>query len=399
MRILHINDYYEKIGGTEVYLYSLKSEFTKLGHEIFIFSHSRTINGSSTNVFIHKENNNKIIRHIFLNYFDPFLYYYLIRLLNKINPDIVHLHNCNKYLLTIVYAIKRKKIPIVQTVHDFGIICPTKKYVTIRQEICNSKFGFQCVQEGCISIFEYAYSSIPKLIKKHILRTKIDIFLTPSNVLNETIEREKLKTVVYLPNFTAIPNSEYKKNSSKNILFIGSITKNKGLDCLLSAYKIILQKIPDAKLEIYGTGGYEKEIKHKAKNMKLNNIFFHGRVSDDEIKKAYINSRLVAVPSIWVENSPIVVYEAMSYGKPVIASRIGGIPELVQDGQTGFLFNPNDANEFAEKTIQLLRDDKLTEFMGRNAQQIILTKFNKELHIAKLMGLYSDTIKKNQNWK
>ena len=115
---------------------------------------------------------------------------------------------------------------------------------------------------------------------------------------------------------------------------------------------------------------------------------FHGVVSHDDLAELYSKASVVVLPSVVAENCPLVVLEAMASGRAVIGSRIGGIPELVVENETGLLFNPRETNELSEKIIHLLLDREMAERMGRSGRKRVERKFSAEVHVRRILDLY-----------
>jgi glycosyltransferase involved in cell wall biosynthesis len=115
---------------------------------------------------------------------------------------------------------------------------------------------------------------------------------------------------------------------------------------------------------------------------------FRGHLGGIDLEAAIRGAALIVVPSEWHENSPISILEAMAYGKPIVASNIGGIPELVREGKTGLLFDPGNADQLANKITMLLGNRGLREAFGRNARKIVEVEHSLNAHGSALISLY-----------
>ena len=201
------------------------------------------------------------------------------------------------------------------------------------------------------------------------------------------------KDIVYLPNFVKLeesnPQFQFKEIS---ICYVGRLSYEKGIESLIEAVKDL-----DVKLKIIGEGPLKENLKLKVKNEKLNNIDFLGYKSGDVLKNEIKNSIAVILPSRWYENNPRAVLEAFALGKPVIGARIGGIPELVSDGVTGYTFKPDNIEDLREKILDLIeKTDKIVQ-MGRNVRGFVEENFNPEKHYKELMKIYQ--IAREKQWK
>ncbi len=166
-------------------------------------------------------------------------------------------------------------------------------------------------------------------------------------------------------------------------LYFGRLSYEKGLETLLKAW----EKIDGIKLIIVGTGPLRDLVVHET-NDNLN-MEYVGYKQGNELKELIKKSSFVIVPSEWYENNPMTIIEAFSYGKPVIASKIGGIPELVIEGKTGFLFKTSNATELVEKVKQANNISTIQyQSLAKNTTEFSENNFDKERHYEQLMNVY-----------
>lgn len=169
MRILHINDTYKTVGGTEVYLNSVSSTFKEKGHEIFRFSIDDEEDTEESNLLVYrdifKRNPSK---YIFWYYLNPSLYNRLQKWIKKVNPDIIHIHINGKFASSILLALNGNSIPVVQTVHDSALICPISSCINSQGVPCEGGLGIKCPRNGCISWARYAYQRLPEYMKIYL---------------------------------------------------------------------------------------------------------------------------------------------------------------------------------------------------------------------------------------
>jgi glycosyltransferase involved in cell wall biosynthesis len=140
-----------------------------------------------------------------------------------------------------------------------------------------------------------------------------------------------------------------------------------------------------------GTGPDQKKLKQLIKSQKINNIELLGYLNQSKLSRTISNSSFIVVPSLWYENMPYSILEAFAHGKPVVASKIGGIPEIVRSGKNGFLVEPGKSKEFAKKIQFLWNRPKLLKKLGLRAKNDVENKYNSQMHYNKLMGLYKMT--------
>jgi glycosyltransferase involved in cell wall biosynthesis len=232
-------------------------------------------------------------------------------------------------------------------------------------------------------------------VLKYKLYTKfssnIDLFLAVSNFIKQKGIEGGLSPIETL--YLGITLPKYSKiKKGHNLLFVGRLAQSKGVDIAIQSMKIIINKFPDATLTIVGEGdeyGHLKEIVQKFKLEK--NIKFVGHHKINDVYTFYKESQIVLVPSVWEEPFGLVGVEALSIGRPVIASNIGGIPEWLEDGKSGYLVKPNNPNQIAKYVIKLLSDDNLLQTMSCNAHNSV-KKFSIKKHINLLENKYQEII-------
>jgi len=195
--------------------------------------------------------------------------------------------------------------------------------------------------------------------------------------------------IIYLPNFVDIeivqPSYEWEEES---IVYVGRLSYEKGLETLMDAVKGV-----SIKLKIIGDGPIRKELVEWVKKEGIGNVDFLGYMKGKQLYKEIKKSKAVVIPSEWYENNPRSVIEAFALGKPVIGARIGGIPELVKDNETGLTFEPGNAKDLKEKIKELLGNSSLLKKMGGNARRFVETELNPEKHYQKLMEIYQGVMR------
>lgn len=182
----------------------------------------------------------------------------------------------------------------------------------------------------------------------------------------------------YTPNFAG---GDY-------IVYFGRLVPGKGLFTLIKA----MEQIKEISLYIIGEGPLHKELQSFVKNSRLNNIRFLGYLSGRPLKEIMGNALFTVVPSECYETFGFVIAESFALGKPVIGSRLGAIPELIEDGVNGLLFEPGDAKELAFKIKYLLKNPSLIIQMGKNARKKVEEKFNPQIHYLRLIEIYERVI-------
>lgn len=394
MKICQITDLYPPyvIGGAEILVEAISNKLLEKGHEVTIITSAyekeviETIDGlkiyrvKPMNLYpLYKfQEQSAVIRpiwHLF-DLVNLISYKKIKSILIKENPDIVHIHNFKGLSPLIFKAVKDLKLPLVFTAHDYSLICLKTSLLKKNGEIC---------EEGNSLCKSY------NLIKKMIIADKPDVIISPSKFLIEKLKSHGLpnniKTIV-LPNAVKLNHSKINKNYDKvEFLYVGSLESHKGPQILIKAFKEIYND--DTKLHIVGKGSAEAELKKNASDDKR--IKFHGFLKGNDLMDLYKQANLMVIPSIWYDNSPMVIYESFMNSTPVIGSEIGGIPELVQDGYNGFLFKAGDFEELKEIMEYVIKNKTFLRRLEKNAYDSS-HEYDIEDHISKLETIYRELL-------
>jgi glycosyltransferase involved in cell wall biosynthesis len=350
MKLLYINTLYTpfKVGGAEKSVQILAESMAKAGHEVFVLSLSNK--KTSSNLL----NDVKVYYLNLKNFYWPFgdsknslafkPFWHLLDILNpfmaneveeffeKIDPDIIHTNNLMGFSTGVWSLAKKKNKKIVHTLRDYYLLCP---YTTMfkNQKNCNG----QCLE---CSIY-----SRPKRGKSNGVNSVVGI---SEYILNKHTEQGFFKNVVHsrvignsVKTGSIKENKQHFEKEKKEVVrfgFLGRIAPSKGVDLLIN----VASNLPQNKFELLIAGKGNKKYIDSLKKNNPQNVSFIGYV-DSASFLASIDYLLV--PSQWREPFGRVVIEAYAQGVPVIASRRGGLSEIVKNGITGYLFEPNDHNE------------------------------------------------------
>ena len=408
MKILLINKFLYPKGGAEIYTMATGNLLKRKGHEVLFWG------------MHHPENQEYSTRSYFVDYVDyerkenltnqlkaavNLLYSFkakanMKRLIEQERPDIVHLNNIYHQISpSILDVFAREDIPTVMTLHDYKLVCPSYLLLTDGKpcERCKGGNYYHCFFNTCTKdSYAKSFLNVVEMYLHHTILhiyEKVDIFISPSKFLKKKILEMGLKgKVIYLPNF--IDGLAQKPSfgwTEKSIVYFGRLSAEKGLFTLLDAVKDI-----EIQLKIIGDGPLAEELKLKASEDHISNVVFRGYKKGKELREEIEKSMIVIVPSECFENNPLSVIEAFALGKPVIGSRIGGIPELVRDGETGYTFSHGNAEDLREKIGFLLKDTKKIFEMGQKAREFVDGELNVEVHYTKLMDIYREAIRKRK---
>ena len=269
-----------------------------------------------------------------------------IRLLHDFRPDVVHLHNIHSYLSPHLAQLARQQdIRVVWTLHDYKLLCPTYNFLRKSQpcEAClTGKWPVvrhRCMKQSLPASL-LAYLEANRWSRPH-LQGLTDAFVCPSHFMKQKMEQggftaSKLHVV---HNFTTAPATPPQPREARNYcLYVGRLSPEKGVDTLLNA----ATRLPHLPLLIAGTGPQEEAL-HQRFGQHAH-IRFLGQCTPQKVDELMAGARMLVIPSVWYENNPLSLIEALAHGTPVVGSRMGGIPELLT-GANGLLVQPGNADD------------------------------------------------------
>ncbi len=322
----------------------------------------------------------------------------IARLIEEEKPDIAHLHNfAHQISPSILHVLQNHKVPAVMTMHDYKLVCPAYT-MSRRGEYCdkcrNGRY-YHCLSNKCIknSFAKSLLGSIEMYLHHNILNIYdiIRCFIAPSQFMMKLIKKMGFTgNVVYLPNFVEFEDLKPSHDSrEKSIVYFGRLSPEKGLNTLIKA----MTGVNGVFLKIIGDGPIKSDLERQVKTETLTNIRFLGYRSGGELKEEIRKSLFVVVPSECQENCPRAILEAFSLGRPVIGANIGGIPELIKEGETGYLFKSGEALDLREKIEMIAAQPERIIAMGKKARELVENTFDPTRHYTGLMNLYESAMK------
>lgn len=403
MKVLMVNKFYYVKGGSETYLFALKRLLEENGHEVIPFSMKDEKNYESEyeNYFIDNidytdkkivnkmKNASKIVYNFDANK-------KLRKLIKKTKPDIAHLHIFQHQLSpSILSVLKEENIPIVYTVHDLKPICLNYKMMN-GKGICEKCMGgkyYNCIKGKCVknsylfSLINVIEGYFHKMLKSY---DKIDKFITPSNFYRKKMIEAGFdeRRIIHVPNFIEINDFEPSYKFKDYFIYVGRLSEEKGIKTLIKAMKDVNRSC----LKIVGTGPIEDELKSIVNEEKITNIQFLGFKTGNELKEIVKNSKFMVITSEWYENGPMSVIEAMAYGKPIIGSNIGGIPEMIKNNVNGYIYETFNSNELSKCINKLLDSNNDIVSFGIKSRKTVEAYYNSQYHYDKIISIYNNIL-------
>ena len=366
MRILIVNYRYFISGGPEKYMFNIKKMLEDNGHEVIPFSiHSNKnveteyskyfvepIGGRDTTYFDEVKKTPKSIWQLLTrSIYSREVEKALKKEINDVKPDLVYIiHFVNKLSPSVITGANKMGVPVVLRLSDYFLLCPRFDFMYEKKvcEECLSKGYKSCIKKRCVkgSLFASVVRVFSMKFHKMInVYKNVYAFITPSEFLKKKLSLNGFeeKRIHCIPTFTASKTTIGKQQIGSYGLYFGRVTEEKGVETVIKAY----EKLPEYTVKIMGddTTDEAKRLKKYVENHKMKNVEFLGFKSGAELENVIKGARFTLIPSIWYDNLPNTALESFQYSKPVIASNIGSLPELVIDGENGYLFKPSNVED------------------------------------------------------
>lgn len=451
MRILLVNKFFYRKGGSETYLFALAEGLKAQGHEIAFFAMQHPKNEPSywNKYFVSEKDYNGDIS-VFRKVKEAATIAYSFEakrkfeaLLEEFQPDIIHLNLVHRQLtFSILDApyLKKHHVPVVYTAHDYSLICPVYTMINGKGEICDAcihgdyshvlknvctkgskaKSGLSYMEAEFLKL-HHSYDKIDRIIAcSQFMKSKLDEagYAAKTIAMQNFLTDSQMAMAVHTTNTHKFEDAE--AGARPYFLFFGRLSKEKGIFTLVKAFlqatgfvggnDIVrnndrdAQVLPDVwDLHIVGEGPERSAIEQlivSAGPQVASRIHLLGYKSGEDLQREVGNARFTVLSSEWRENMPYSGLESLAAQTPIIGARIGGIPELVEEGRTGFTFEPSSANDLMNK---LLRGARLNEddyaAMQQRCDEYIGTCCRQKTYVEQLEQNYLDLIKSSEESK
>lgn len=405
MNILLITNNLYPTGGDWTYVKSIADIYQKHGHKVFLWGQKNEKNTYHENEEFFVENVNaqdsrgKYLSAISIlkrSIYSKESFEKLTLFLEKFQIDIAQINSINIGLTpSVIEALYAKKIPILWRILDYKPICPTIHLMrnnTVCEDCIGGKY-YKCILKKCknsslsdsIAVALETYYNINKSYYKHVNALSFQNFFT----------RDVFKKWKFHINDSCVINNPYEVSSiipnykvGDYVLYFGKTDENKGVMTLLKSANIN----KDIRYVIVGVGTQDKLITNYIKDNNLDNVSFVGPKWGMEMEELIDNCAFVVVPSEWYEPSPYVILQTNGHGKTLIASEIGGIPEMVKKEETGLLFEPHNVNDLAEKIRYLFERKETIISFGKAGRKYVEEEFSPDKYYAKTMEVFDNLI-------
>ncbi len=321
------------------------------------------------------------------------------RLLDDFKPDIVHVFAMFTHLSpSLLDACREKNVPVVMSCNDYKHICPNYKLYHHGKlcEACKGgRYYNSVLNKCCQESMAFSLASCLESAAHYsmdIIRKNVHTFLFAGEFMaRKTEEFWGKNSFRWAKLLNPFDSTKYATSTeySDYLLFFGRLIEEKGVDILLKAMKYA----PNTRLVLVGDGPQFHSLQKLSKELNLKNVEFAGPKWGDELDQLLKYTRFVVIPSIWHENFPYVIVQSFAMGKAVIGTDRGGIPELIVDGEFGYIYPADEPKALAEKINFLWTNPQLAVDMGMKAKIYADSVFNDKVFYETLMDIYKEAIR------
>lgn len=403
MRILHVNKFLYRKGGAEAYMLDVGEMQARRGHDVAFFGMQHPDNPPYQHAqhfprFVELEplpaSPVTRVRTAARMLWSTSSRQGMRNVIEEWRPDVVHLHNVYHQLSPSILRAVDPSTTVVMTLHDYKLACPSYRLLDHGRPCtaCIDGGLREAIRHRCkdgslaSSALLAGESWIHRMLRAY---DRVDCFISPSDFLADIMRRAGVDhgRLVVLPHPLPTQGVEVKDAPGGDILYAGRLSAEKGVDLLVDA----VATAPSTRLRIAGDGPDEAALRARAADVARGRVCFLGHLDRQSLYAEIKKSSAVVVPSRWYENQPMAVLDAFACGVPVIATRLGGLPELVSDGVDGLIVAPEDPQALAQAMVRLSSDPATALAMGRQGRRKAIERFSADRHLASLDALYADS--------
>ena len=431
MKILYVTHQFlpDYLAGTEILVHRTAREFERRGHAATVFagfpsadaakSHGRLDSYVYDGIPVYRSHYHRRFElgdgnQMLEEYDNPLVLESFGRVMEKVEPDIVHIYHLHRLSARIVEACKARGVPVVFTLTDYWTFCPTCQLLASDGTICSgpdrnmancfrhmAEYAgkakwFEAVPDAVLGLFIRAGASgiWPKNTVRDVLRALldrpglirtmmalVDEIQAPTRLMGEMLVRfgldeRKIRTI---PFGVEYPDAEFRRSPREDgnlrVGFIGSLLFHKGAHVLCEAVRLLPEDTP-VKIDIYGSPKHRPDYARQLQSIVGQDprVVFRGEFPPERLFAILARMDVLVLPSLWHENTPLVVHSAQAVGLPVIAADVDGIGEVVADGENGLLFEKGNMKKLASILERLCREPEILEPMANRARKPLSLK-------------------------
>ncbi|HEY7340449.1 MAG TPA: glycosyltransferase family 4 protein [Ktedonobacterales bacterium] len=416
MRIVICNKYYFMTGGPERYMFGVTRALEAQGHEVIPFSVDAKQNEPTkySRYFISspvgRENYGALLTQKKLGVgakvkmagraiYSREAYRKLRRLIHDTQADLVYVLNFTSYMSpSIIDAAHDAKIPVVVRLSSFDLLCAGNTFLRDGQICtdCLTHGKSRGIMHRCTGgSLSASVARVGAMYYHDVIDvySRVDAYVAPARFMRQKLIEGGFPAdrIHYIPTFVDTRYYQPRPQGTPDegyVLYFGRLAPDKGVRVLVEAYGLLGPSAPPLLLMGYADPSEEQYLRQRCTELGLTNVHFLPPREGDAMVSTIQRARCVVAPSVWFDNTPNTVYEALACGRPVIASDIGSLKEQVVDEQTGLLFEMGNPKALASQIVRLLRDPSLADRLGANAVRTIQRENSIDSHLRQLLALF-----------
>lgn len=386
MKILLVNDYGTPTGGAELMVLALRDGLCRKGHDARVFTSSAQGGpGGGLGDYVCFGTTSRF--RTLLQTMNLCAYHRLGRVLAEFQPDVVHVKLFLTQLSPLILPLL-KDVPSLCHVVWYRPVCPLGTKTLPDGTSCSTRYGTACYRNRCLPIRDW----LPLMVQMRLWRkwsSAFDLTVANSEAVKRHLTAWGIEPVEVIHNGVPVQPPRPPLSVPPKVAFAGRLVREKGADVLLRAFAGAIARIPDAELLLIGEGPERESLNRLIADLGISaSVSMPGYVGRREMECRLSTAWVQVVASRWAEPFGLVAAEAMMRGTAVVASACGGLPEIIQDGKTGFLFPPGDVEALSGALINLLQNRKLAEQMGRSGRKVALAHFSESTFVKRFVRLY-----------
>ncbi len=382
MRLLQIHNHYRFRGGEDSMFEQICAVLRENGHDVSTYEkRSQAIIGLSGK-----------LKAALSGIYSPASKQDIEHLIRRERPDLAHVHNLYPLISpSVLTACKERGIPTVMRCPNYRLVCPTGIHLRNGKpcDLCRGGREYRCAFVNCRGsrVESIAMASRSYLVRKlGLIQENVSLFVAPSECVRQRlveagISKERIHVV---PNMVDLPAAPVDASSGEYVAFAGRLSPEKGIETLIAAARLL----PHVPVRIAGEGILRESLARTAPP----NVVFAGHLDKEALASLYAHARVCVVPSIWHEAFGLVAAEAMAIGLPVVASRMGALPEIVDESSTGYLFAADDPGDLAAALERLWAAPQQCSEMGLAGREKVRREYTRDVYYSRLMRVYEHVL-------
>lgn len=382
MKILQIHNHYRFRGGEDVMFEQICGILREKGHEVALFErHSSTVNGLFSKLYALGSGIYSLAAKNAVE-----------QMLRVEAPDVVHVHNLYPLISpSVLEACKDFGAPVVMRCPNYRLVCPTGVHLRNGKhcDLCAGGREYWCALTNCRGNWiESGALSLRSIVVRNwgLIAKHVDLFVPPSHYVKQRLVESGIpeRSIQVIPNTVRMPETAADPAAGRYVAFAGRLSEEKGADTVIEAARLL----PRVSFRLAGEGHLLGALRSAAPA----NVEFVGQLDRRNLSRFYEGARMAVVPSVWHEAFGLVAAEAMAHGLPVIASRMGALPEIVAEHETGVLFNAQDGEQLAEAVDRLWSDPERCRAMGEAGRARVQREYTRDVYYERLLRAYGHAL-------